>query len=235
MSERAAESPDIPIEVTQAVEAALGYRFERPALLRLGLGALRQPLTPEVAAQRQRLEFLGDAAWNFALAQAVYERLATASPRDLTRLRAAWSSSAGLAQLFRSLDLPAPPGPAETEPSVRVLAEMLEAILGAMVEDGGFEAVRALAVRVVTAEGQADAPPPADAKSQLQMAALARYGRLPIYRLLDRWGPSHQPRFRVQITLPTPAGTLQAEAEGPSRQGAEQEAAAHLLAQLSEP
>lgn len=232
MSDEPADLPALPAEVTQAVEAALAYRFRCPALLWLGLSALRQPLTPGVAARRQRLEFLGDAAWNFALARALCERLPLANPRDLTRLRAAWSSSAGLAQLFRSLQLPAPQGPPETEPSDRVLAEMLEALLGAMVEDGGFEAVRALAMRIATAGGLADGPPVADAKSRLQMAALARYGRLPIYRLLDRWGPSHQPTFRVQITLPTPAGPVQAEAEGTNRQGAEQEAAGRLLAQL---
>lgn len=234
MSEEPADLPAIPADAMQAVEAALEYRFRRNALLRLGLSPLRQPLTPEVAAGRQRLEFLGDAAWNYALARAVYAHLPLAGPRDLTRLRAACSSSSGLAQLFRALGLPLPPGPGETEPSDRVLAEMLEALFGAMVEDGGFEAVGALAARVVAAHGLADGPPAADAKSRLQMAALAKYGCLPAYRLLERRGAPHQPTFRIQVALQTPAGLLETEAEGSNRQGAEQEAAGQLLRLLTD-
>jgi dsRNA-specific ribonuclease len=106
---------------------------------------------------------------------------------------------------------------------------MLEALFGAMVEDGGFEAVGALAARVVAAHGPADGPPAADAKSRLQMAALAKYGCLPVYRLLERRGAPHQPTFRIQAALQTPAGPLETEAEGSNRQGAEQEAANQLL------
>jgi len=140
----------------------------------------------------------------------------------------------GSRQLFRSLSLPTPGSPSETEPSDRVLAEMLEALFGAMVEDGGFDAVQAFATRLTVANSLADGPPEADAKSMLQMAVLARYGCLPVYRLVDRWGPPHQPTFRVQVALPTPAGHLVAEAEGSNRQSAEQEAAGQLLRLLPE-
>jgi dsRNA-specific ribonuclease len=73
----------------------------------------------------------------------------------------------------RGPDVTPTPGPSD-----RALAEILEAILGAVVEDGGLDTVRALAHRVITREVNA-APPPVDPKSALQMLAQSRYGALP--------------------------------------------------------
>ena len=214
------------------LESSLGYRFRNPALLALALSALKQPLTPETAAARQRLEFLGDAAWNFAVALAVFRTRPQASPGDLTRFRAAWSSRTGLAQLAGRIGLPIPASPSPRGPSQRVLAELLESVLGAMVEDGGFEAVRSLALRVISEAADTASRPVVDAKSTLQMLVLARHGTLPAYRLLERWGPAHHPTFRIGVTVPGPDGEVQVEAEGQSRQAAEQEAAGLALQRL---
>jgi len=202
-------------------------------LLALALSALKQPLTPETAAARQRLEFLGDAAWNFALALAVFRSHPHGAPGDLTRLRASWSSRAGLARLARRLGLPTP-SLAPLGPSPRVLAELLEAVLGAIVEDAGFEAIRALAVRVVGHAGEGSEAI-VDAKSALQMAALARQEKLPSYRLVEKRGPAHHPTFRVAVTVRGPDGEIRVEAEGSNRQAAEQEAARLALVGLGEP
>jgi len=216
-----------------AVQESLGYRFRDPAWLTLALSVLRQPLTPETAAGRQRLEFLGDAAWNFAVALAVFRSEPQGAPGELTRLRAAWSSRTGLARLAKRLGLPAPslvpPGPSQ-----RVLAELLEAVLGAIVQDGGFDAVRALANRVIDQAGRTAPQSVVDPKSALQMATLARQEKLPSYRLVDKRGPAHHPTFRVAVTVHGPAGDIRAEAEGSSRQAAEQEAARLALAALAE-
>jgi ribonuclease-3 len=221
-------------ECLAPLQESLGYRFREPALLALALSALKQPLTPAVAAARQRLEFLGDAAWNFAVALAVFRSHRQAAPGDLTRVRSAWSSRAGLARLARRLGLPIP-SLAPHGPSQRVLAELLEAVLGAVVEDGGFEAVCALAVRV-TAPAAGIAPlPVVDAKSSLQMYTLAAQGKLPSYRLIERRGPSHQPTFRVALTVQGPQGEVRVEAEGGNRQAAEQHAARLALELLGKP
>jgi ribonuclease III len=226
------EASAVPEQTREGVEAALGYRFRRADLLALGLSALRLPLTPETALRRQRLEFLGDAAWNCALALYLFQAQPEAAAGELTRQRAAWSSTAGMARLARGLGLPLPEGYAQAGPSDRVLAEMLEALLGAVVEDEGLEPVRALAARVMAGEVVASTGAPVDAKSALQMLIQARTGRLPVYRLLGRWGPPHHPTFRVQAAASGPDGDRTAEAEGPSRQTAEQEAARLLLADL---
>ncbi len=237
---------------------ALAYRFRDRALLAQALGALNQPLTPQAAAARQRLEFLGDAAWNFVVAALAFQVWPHATAGDLTRFRAAWCSTTGLAHLARRIGLPEPGGPAPSAPSERlagemskgevcrvdrpstpgpsdrVLAEMLEAAVGAMVEDGGLDAVRALAHRVITQEGITLIPTPVDPKSTLQMLAQARFATLPVYRLLERRGPPHQPTFRVGVRVIGGGADVRAEGEGASRQTAEQDAARLALLHLAE-
>jgi len=233
MSQPTVESRALVESDLDSLQASLGHRFRDRGLLALALSALKQPLTPETAAARQRLEFLGDAAWNFALALAVFRSHPHGAPGDLTRLRASWSSRAGLARLARRLGLPTP-SLAPLGPSPRVLAELLEAVLGAIVEDAGFEAIRALAVRVVGHAGEGSEAI-VDAKSALQMAALARQEKLPSYRLVEKRGPAHHPTFRVAVTVRGPDGEIRVEAEGSSRQAAEQEAARLALVGLGEP
>jgi ribonuclease-3 len=217
-----------------SVQHVLMYRFRNPALLGQALGGWKLPLSPETAAARQRFEFLGDAAWNFAVAAAAVQVWPHATAGDLTRFRATRCSTEGLAHLARQLGLPTPEGPASPVPSERVIAEMLEAVLGAMVEDGGLDAVRALAHRVIAEEGIPTAPPPVDPKSALQMLAQARYGTLPAYRLLGRRGPAHHPIFRVGVRVNGGRVEVRAESEGTSRQSAEQEAARLALQRLTE-
>jgi ribonuclease-3 len=216
-----------------SVQEILGYRFRNPTLLAQALGAWNLPLSPEAAAARQRLEFLGDAAWDFAVAAAAFRARPDATAGDLTRFRATWCSTTGLADLARQIGLPAPEGPSAPAPTERVLAEIFEAVLGAMVEDGGLDAVRSLAHRVIAQEGIPATPPPVDPKSALQMLVQARFGTLPAYRLLERRGPPHHPTFRVAVKVHGGEDEVQAEAEGGNRQAAEQEAARLALERLS--
>jgi ribonuclease-3 len=250
-------SPPAGEAATALVQEALGYRFRDPSLLLLALGTGQPPIAPDAAMTRQRLEFLGDAAWNFAIAAGAFQAWPDASAGDLTRLRAVWCSTRGLADLARQLGLPppdvsGPPGPsgmqalscsgslAATEASAltgtsdRSLAELLEAVLGAMVEDGGFDSIRSLACRVIAESGPGVGPPPVDPKSALQMLAQARHGTLPAYRLVERRGPPHSPTFRVVLSLQSPGLEIRTEAEGRTRQAAEQAAARMALERLGE-
>ncbi len=217
-----------------SLQDILAYRFQDASLLTLALNVLRPPLTPETAAARQRLEFLGDAAWDFAVAEVVFQIWPHATAGDLTRFRSSWCSTPGLAQIARQVGLATPEGSGPPMPSDRVLAELMEAVLGAMVEDGGLDAVRDLAHRLITQDSIATAPPPVDSKSALQMLVQARYGTLPTYRLLGRRGPPHQPIFRVMVKVNDAGMEVSAEAEGTTRQAAEQEAARLALQQLRE-
>ena len=224
-------SLDVAIASFQKI---LDYRFRNPVLLAQALGTWNLPLSPEAAAARQRLEFLGDAAWDFAIAAAAFQAWPQATAGDLTRLRATWCSTTGLADLARQIGLPAPGGPSAPAPTERVLAEMFEAVLGAMMEDGGLDAIRLLAQRVIAQEGIVAAPPPVDPKSALQMLAQARFGTLPVYSLLERRGPPHHPTFRVAVRVYGGEDKVRAEAEGSSRQAAEQEAARLALERLNQ-
>ena len=234
MEHAAADTNPDAESVLESLQESLGHRFRDVGLLGLALSTLKQPLTPETAAARQRLEFLGDAAWNFALALAVFRAHPQGPPGDLTRRRAAWSSRGGLARLAKRLNLPIP-SLAPLGPSQRVLAELLESVLGAIVEDGGFDAIRALAARVIGPGGESATRPFVDAKSALQMATLAGQEKLPSYRLVEKRGPAHHPTFRVAVTVRGPHGEIRMEAEGGSRQAAEQEAARLALLSLGEP
>jgi ribonuclease-3 len=233
MDHPVSEPPSEAAPMLESLQEALGYRFRNDGLLALALSILTPPLTSEAAAARQRLEFLGDAAWNFALATAAYQAYPHAAPGGLTRLRAAWSSRTGLSRLAKRLGLPVPMI-TPLGASQRVLAELLEAVLGAMVEDGGWDAVRTLANGVIAETGEIEPSPILDAKSALQMAALARGEKLPSYRLVERRGPAHHPTFRVAVTVCGPAGEIRTEAEGSSRQAAEQEAARLALVMIEE-
>ena len=220
--------------VLDGLQQSLGHRFRDPALLVPALSTLKQPVTPENAAARQRLEFIGDAAWNYALAVAAYSAYPRAAPGELTRVRAACSSRTGLARLAKRLGVPTP-RLAPLGPSPRVRAELLEAVFGAIVEDGGFETIRALAVVAIGQTREGSPHSIVDAKSALQMAALARQGRLPQYRLLEKRGPAHHPTFRASVTVHGPDGEIVMVADGSSRRAAEQEAARLALRTLGEP
>lgn len=235
---RSMKLPHEPSARSEAILASfreiLSYRFQNPALLVRALGAWNLPLTPEAATDRQRLEFLGDAAWNYAIAVAACQAWPHASAGDLTRLRSLWCSTAGLAGLARQIGFPAPDGPAAPVPTERMLAEMFEAVIGAMVEDGGLEPVQALAHRVIAQVGAPQELPPVDPKSALQILAQTRFRGLPSYRLLERRGPPHQPTFRVAVSVGVGCAEILAEGEGNNRQAAEQEAARLVLERLNQ-
>lgn len=214
-------SPLVP-EARERLEALLGHRFADPALLGLALGPVDPD--PRAALARQRLRFLGDAVWDFAVSAAVERQWPHATAGELTRRRAVWSRSSGLARLAREAGL-TDAAPAESE---RALGERFEAVLGAALHEDGLPAILALAARVVGAHGT-PLTAPVDPKSALQMRAQALAAPLPVYRLVERRGPAHRPTFRVRVSLALPDAVRTAEAEGASRQAAEQEAAGRLL------
>jgi ribonuclease-3 len=110
-----------------------------------------------------------------------------------------------------------------------ILADTLEAIIGALYLDGGLEAAAEF-IEANWSELISDAQtPPKDAKTELQEWAQARGIGLPVYREVDRRGPPHAPEFSIEVSLPGIAGVL---ASGSSKRSAEQAAAERLLASL---
>jgi ribonuclease-3 len=208
-------------------DSLLGYTFGRPALL-------QQALTHRSygAAHNERLEFIGDAVLNCVIAAALFDRLPAVPEGDLSRLRAHLVSGESLARLARSLGLGAVLrfGEGERRSGGRerasIMADALEAVFGAVFQDGGFEAARTV-VHAVFADELAGLDPAAlakDPKTRLQEWLQARRFAVPQYAVVEAQGAAHAQKFTVECRIP--ALTITATGTGASRRAAEQGAAA---------
>lgn len=217
-------------EDLERLQRALGYRFQdEPALLRA--------LTHRSASHdnNERLEFLGDALLNFAVGEAMYLKLPRAAEGDLSRLRATLVREETLAAAARRIQLGEVLrlGSGELKSGGfrrdSILADGLEAVIGAVYLEGGFEAARALCLRLLEPE-LAHLPDPLtlkDAKTRLQERLQAAGRPLPEYAVLSEEGPPHRRSFRVRCRLPDDA--TETAGEGASRKFAEQQSAERML------
>ena len=219
------------------LQARLGYRFQDE-------GLLGEALTHASAGSRrdnQRLEFLGDALLNFTIAFLLHRERPDWQEGAMSKLRGvlvrtdalhAWALDLGLdAALQAAHPRKAPPmGP-------KPLADALEALLAAVYldalargEDGTLPVRTLVEARFLDGIRQADPGSwtHTDPKTHLQETA-ARLGLpAPVYEQVGLAGPGHAPRFTMRVTV----GALTAEAEGPTRKGAEGDAARQLLTLL---
>jgi ribonuclease-3 len=215
------------------LEARLGYKFAKPALASQAL-THRSFGTPH----NERLEFLGDALLNCAVATLLYDRFATLPEGDLSRARAALVNQSSLSEIATRLGLGDRLRLGEGElksggfrrPSI--LADALEALLGAVYLDGGFEAVRAavetlFADRLDRPEGL---PVAKDPKTALQELLQARRLALPRYAVKKTEGEAHDQTFTVECRVEELG--IASEGRGASRRAAEQAAAEAMLPQL---
>jgi ribonuclease-3 len=222
-------------DTPSALVERLGHRFDRPELLETALthgsaGVQRRRDT------YQRLEFLGDRVLGLVMADLLMRRFPDETEGDLAR-RHAWlvernclSQVAEAVGLGAHLRMSQGEAAAGSRANPAILADAMEAVIGAIYRDSGLEA--AAAVVAALWEGQMDrqADPPMDPKTALQEWAQARGGKLPAYRTLGRTGPDHAPHFTVEVAV---EGGRSATAEGGSRRAAERAAAEALLASIS--
>ena len=180
----------------------------------------------------ERLEFLGDSVLSLVVANWLFRRHPSAPEGVLSRIRSHVVSAEALARRGRELDL----GPAlrlghgEDQSGGRgkqsLLADALEAVIGAVFVDGGLQAARRLVepwIEIEAAEAM-DAP---DAKSDLQESLQGQGLEPPSYRHVGRDGPDHDPVFHVECWV---GGRAVAAASGHSKKEAERRAAARALA-----
>ena len=187
-----------------ALQQRLAHEFSQPKLL-------QQALTHRSFSvdHNERLEFLGDSVLNLAVAGLLYERLAELPEGDLSRVRANLVKQETLHQLALSLGLPLLLRLGEGEvksggqkrPSI--LADALEAIIGAVYLDAGFDSASALVRRLFK---DVDITPqmPAigkDPKTELQEWLQGRKMNLPIYRVVGTSGAAHQQTFDVECEI----------------------------------
>jgi ribonuclease III len=217
----------------EGLQQRLGYRFERADLL-------ARALTHRSfgADHNERLEFLGDAVLSLAVSALLYERFSGGDEGDLTRVRAHLVREDSLHRAALALGLPEAMRLSEGElkgggalrPSI--LADAVEAIIGAVFVDGGYEPARSLVQRLfgdIIAATEVDAWTK-DAKTELQEWLQARRLPVPAYRIAATRGEKHAQTFEVECVV-APLGLTEA-GEGRSRRAAEQEAARRMLERL---
>lgn len=183
----------------------------------------------------QRLEFLGDRVVNLGVATMLLEHFPKADEGELSRRYAALVRADFLAGLAREtgldarLSLAINQGAHGGTANVNILADALEAALGAIYLDGGYAAAEAVVRRLWAAGIEAEPVDVRDSKTRLQEWAQSRKLPLPVYETLEHSGPAHAPSFRVRVSV---GEAYTAEAEGSNKQQAGKEAAMLLLARL---
>ncbi len=216
-----------------ALQQRLGYRFKDVALLARALTHKSFGLD-----NNERLEFLGDAVLNLAVSGLLFGRFEHSDEGGLTRVRAHLVRQDMLHRVALQLDLPAVLRMSEAEakgggaqrPSM--LADAVEAVIGALYLEAGFEPARDLVVRLfepIVAQTQLEVWGK-DPKTELQEWLQARKRPVPEYRIASTHGKAHDQTFVVECRIA--AFAIQQTGRGRSRRAAEQDAARQALASL---
>ncbi len=217
-----------------SLEERIGYRFTDVALLDSALShisALKGARNR--AASYQRLEFLGDHVLGLVISDMLFRAFPKADEGELSRRLADLVRKETCAEIARMIDLGTAIrlGASEANAGGRtrpaILADVCEALIGAVYVDGGFRAAETLVGRLWEARLRTTAQPLRDPKTVLQEWAQARGLPTPAYREIARSGPDHDPVFRVTVQLPK---LDPAEGSGRSKRAAEQAAAAAMMA-----
>jgi ribonuclease-3 len=215
-------------------EKHLHYAFKDQELL-------ERALTHRSASRdnNERLEYLGDSLLSFAIARRLYDRRPDDSEGDLSRARAALVREATLASIGQrlSLDTQIVLGPGELRSGgaqrAAVLADTVEALIGAVLLDGGAAAAEALIDLLFAAEFDSlpDAAALKDAKTRLQEWLQGNGFRLPSYSVRSISGRDHEQKFVVSCIVEE--HNAETTGQGSSRRHAEQQAAAAMLSVLT--
>jgi ribonuclease-3 len=216
-----------------SLEERIAYRFTGPALLDSALShisALKGARSR--VGSYQRLEFLGDHVLGLVISDMLFRAFPRADEGELSRRLADLVRKETCAEIARAIDLGAAIrlGASEANAGARtrpaILADVCEALIGAVYLDGGFAAAEALIGRLWQVRMKTKAEPARDPKTVLQEWAQGRGLPTPAYREIARSGPDHDPQFRVAVQLPHLAP---AEGSGRSKRAAEQAAAAAMM------
>ncbi|RJR26428.1 MAG: ribonuclease III [Desulfobacteraceae bacterium] len=214
------------------LRAIIDYRFERLELLKQAFchASYAHEYPDSAPGDNERLEFLGDAVLDLAVGHMLMELFPSAREGELSKLRAFLVSEAGLCRIARDLGLGEMLllGKGEEASGGRdkpsILADTLEALIGALYMDAGFKKTMQVLRNVfkplldeISGERFVS-----DFKSLLQEHTQPIYKTLPQYHLLEESGPSHDKTFKVSVML---NGRILAQGTGKSKKEAEQQAA----------
>jgi len=215
-----------------ALEKVIGYRFKDRDLLDRSLTHISAVSGGGRANSYQRLEFLGDHVLGLIISDMLYQSFVRADEGELSRRLADLVRREACADVARAIELGEAIrlGSSESNAGGRnrtaILADVCEALVGAVYLDGGYGAAVELVEKLWGERMRVPVRPLRDPKTMLQEWAQARGLPTPAYREVERTGPHHSPVFRIAVTLPN---REPAEGVGRSKRSAEQAAAAALL------
>ncbi|MGU3539360.1 ribonuclease III [Methylobacterium sp. A54F] len=219
-----------PKPTLAVLEERIGHAFADRALLERALTHVSK--ASGRVGSYQRLEFLGDRVLGLAIADGLYAAFPDADEGELSRRlaglvrRETCAAVAAAWEVGPHLIL----GPGEVMSGGRrnqtILADVCEAILGAVFLDAGYAAAQAVVAAAFRPAELTGAPRGRDAKSALQEWAMSRSLPIPAYEVVERTGPDHAPVFRIAVRV---AGIEPGLGEGSSKRLAEQEAARIVL------
>jgi ribonuclease-3 len=209
--------------ILEDCQDAIGYRFQKPELLRAALTHTSGANTR--AASNERLEFLGDSVLGLVTCEQLFLRFPDYQEGDLTKVKSVVVSRKTCARFSQELGLGdflflgkgvRPYG----EMPSNMLADVFEALVAGIFLDGGWDAAKAFVLRFIQPEIERVARDAisANAKSQLQTVTQREYGGTPRYFLLDEQGPDHNKCFKVAAQVnderfPAAWGSTKKEAE----------------------
>ncbi len=224
------------------LQKVIGYRFTTAALLAEALthastlaAGKRQPAGKARSRSNERLEFLGDRVLGLAVAHLLIETYPEEAEGGLTHRhsmlvrRETLADVAGEIGLGRWLEVAHGGKGSGGMTNPTILADAMEALIGAVFLDGGYPPAEGLVRRYWQGRVTGMTESPRDAKTMLQVWALARSCSLPSYTVLSSEGPAHAPVFTVEVRI---EGLGHAVAEAGAKRAAEQAAAAALLVRL---
>ncbi|MCB9384720.1 MAG: ribonuclease III [Bryobacterales bacterium] len=226
----------------ERVEEALGYSFRDRALLVLALthSSFAREQSPEIE-HNERLEFLGDSVLGLLAAETLERRFPAHAEGRLTKVKASLVNARHLSDAAASINLGSEMrlGRAEERAGGRskpgLLADALEAVLGAAFLDGGLPAARLIAEKLLLTDvqiSQADGGlEQSNAKSALQELLQSHGLALPVYSLIDETGPAHKRTFHVELRL---GESFHVQASAATKRAAEQAAARQAVERSEE-
>jgi len=220
-------------QAREELESRIGYTFADKAILDRALTHISAAAPKQGrGGSYQRLEFLGDHVLGLAVSDMLYRAFPKGDEGELSRRLADLVRRETCADVARALDLGAAlrlgssVSNAGGRRRMATLADVCEALIGAVFVDGGYPAAAALIERLWRERMLTPVRPLRDPKTMLQEWAQGRGLPTPAYREVERKGPHHNPEFRVAVDVPA----LQpAEGVGRSKRAAEQAAAAAML------
>ena len=221
-----------------ALAGRLGHHFADPELLIQALSHRSWCGERDGQPSNERLEFLGDAVLGLVVADETYHRFPDLPEGKLAKIRAAVVNARALAEIADSLEV----GPelllgrgeesSGGRTKVSILADTLEALIGAVYLDAGWPVAQPLVLRLLgdRIDRAAEEPDDFDHKSRLQELTVRRGEGMPRY-VVDGSGPDHDRHFVARVLI---GGAERGVGEGTSKKDAEQAAAGAALSELAD-